>query len=571
MSFNASDPSGAGGVAGDVATIAAMGAHALPVVTSIVMRDTAEVFDHHAIDADVIVEQARSVLEDVTIAAWKVGFLGSTEGVSAVAEILSDYPDVPLVAYLPNLSWVEEDEQQAYLDAFRDLVLPQTEVLVGSHQTLRRLPAARLGRRAAGLAARAGGRRQQARHALRARHQRSAARPVPRQRAGLAAGRDHRREVRALRGRASSAPATRCRPRSPRCSRPASSCTPRSARRSPSSTRRSTPASAPAWATSIPDRFFWALPPTARKRRDGDDVPAAADDDAGAAEEPAPCPLTPRGAADATANARAVRARPARHPGRRQLAGARLPRRRRHAALHRPRRRRRHLRRRRQALHRLHRLVGADDPRPRPPGGAGAVHAAVDDGLSFGAPTEREIELAEAILEPRAEHRAGAPGQLGHRGGDERAAPGARRRPAATSSSSSRAATTAMPTRCWSRPGSGLATFGHPTSAGVPGRGGPAHAGARVQRRRRSSRRRSRCTATTIACVMIEPIAGNMNFVRADVPFMQRLRELCTAARRAARLRRGDDRLSRRARRRAEPLRARRSPASRPTSACSAR
>jgi hydroxymethylpyrimidine/phosphomethylpyrimidine kinase len=136
MSFNASDPSGAGGIAGDIATIAAMGAHALPVVTSIMLRDTAEVFDHSAIDADVVVEQARSILEDVTIAAWKVGFLGSAEGVSAVAEVLSDYPDVPLVAYMPNLSWVEEDEQQAYLDAFRELVLPQTEVLVGSHQTL---------------------------------------------------------------------------------------------------------------------------------------------------------------------------------------------------------------------------------------------------------------------------------------------------------------------------------------------------------------------------------------------------------------------------------------------------
>ncbi len=136
MSFNASDASGAGGTAGDVATIAAMGAHALPVVTSIVMRDTAEVFDQHVIDAEVIVEQARNVLEDVTIGAWKVGFLGSAEGVAAVAEVLSDYPDVPLVAYLPNLSWVEEDAQQAYLDAFRELVLPQTEVLVGSHQTL---------------------------------------------------------------------------------------------------------------------------------------------------------------------------------------------------------------------------------------------------------------------------------------------------------------------------------------------------------------------------------------------------------------------------------------------------
>ena len=136
MTFNASDASGAGGVAGDVATIAAMGAHALPVVTCIIMRDTAEVMDQHAIDTDVVVEQARTILEDITISAWKVGFLGSAEGVSAVAEVLSDYPDVPLVAYLPSLAWLDEDAQQAYLEAFRELVLPQAEVLVGSHQTL---------------------------------------------------------------------------------------------------------------------------------------------------------------------------------------------------------------------------------------------------------------------------------------------------------------------------------------------------------------------------------------------------------------------------------------------------
>ncbi|OYT98308.1 MAG: hydroxymethylpyrimidine/phosphomethylpyrimidine kinase [Burkholderiales bacterium PBB1] len=136
MSFNASDATGAGGVSGDVATIAAMGAHALPVITSILLRDTAEVFDHHPIEPDVVAEQARNVLEDITIAAWKVGFLGSAEAVGAVAEILSDYPDVPLVAYMPSLSWLEEDQQQAYADAFRELVLPQTEVLVGSHQTL---------------------------------------------------------------------------------------------------------------------------------------------------------------------------------------------------------------------------------------------------------------------------------------------------------------------------------------------------------------------------------------------------------------------------------------------------
>ncbi len=136
MSFNGSDPSGAGGLAGDVCTIAAMGAHALPVVTAIVMRDTAEVFDQHPIEADAVVEQARSILEDVTIAGWKVGFLGSAETVSAVAEVLSDYPDVPLVSYLPALSWLEEDQLQPYLDAFRELILPATEVLVGNHKTL---------------------------------------------------------------------------------------------------------------------------------------------------------------------------------------------------------------------------------------------------------------------------------------------------------------------------------------------------------------------------------------------------------------------------------------------------
>ena len=137
MSFNASDATGAGGIAGDIATIAAMGAHALPVVATIVMRDTAEVFEQVTLEADAVTEQARGVLEDVTLSAWKVGFLGNAETVGAVAEVLSDYPDVPLVTYLPTLSWMDdEDEAQAYLDALRELVLPQTEVLVGSHQTL---------------------------------------------------------------------------------------------------------------------------------------------------------------------------------------------------------------------------------------------------------------------------------------------------------------------------------------------------------------------------------------------------------------------------------------------------
>lgn len=136
LSFNASDATGAGGLAGDVATIAAMGAHCLPVVTAVVLRDTAETFEHETLDPDTIAEQARHILEDVAVTAWKVGFLGSAEGVSAVAEVLSDYPDLPLVTYLPAIAWMDEDAQQSYLDALRELVLPQTTLLVGNHKSL---------------------------------------------------------------------------------------------------------------------------------------------------------------------------------------------------------------------------------------------------------------------------------------------------------------------------------------------------------------------------------------------------------------------------------------------------
>lgn len=136
MCFNSSDPTGAGGMAGDVATVAAMGAHTLAVVTAIVMRDTADTFDVHALETELVAEQARTILEDVTIAGWKVGFLGSADNVAAVAEVLSDYSEIPLVSYLPNLSWLDEDQQQPYLEAFRELILPATEVLVGNHQTL---------------------------------------------------------------------------------------------------------------------------------------------------------------------------------------------------------------------------------------------------------------------------------------------------------------------------------------------------------------------------------------------------------------------------------------------------
>ena len=134
--FNANDPSGAGGIAADVTAIASVGAHALAVVTGAYARDTAEIFDHFAFDEETVAEQARAILEDVPVQVIKVGFVGSPENLSTIAEIAADYADVPVVAYMPNLSWWDEGQIDLYLDAFRELLLPQTTVLVGNHSTL---------------------------------------------------------------------------------------------------------------------------------------------------------------------------------------------------------------------------------------------------------------------------------------------------------------------------------------------------------------------------------------------------------------------------------------------------
>lgn len=136
--FNANDCSGAGGLSADIAAAASVGGHALPVVTGTYVRDSARIFDHFALDPEAVAEQARAVLEDMPVQIIKVGFVGDTETIATVAGIAADYEDVPVVAYMPDLSWWSSERIEAYLDAFREMLLPQTTVLVGNHSTLSR-------------------------------------------------------------------------------------------------------------------------------------------------------------------------------------------------------------------------------------------------------------------------------------------------------------------------------------------------------------------------------------------------------------------------------------------------
>ena len=134
--FNAMDPSGAGGLSGDALAIGSVGAHMLGVVTGAYARDTSQTYEHFCFNEDQVAEQARAILEDISVQIIKVGFVGSPDNLSRVAEFASDYAEVPVVAYMPNLSWWEDEAIDSYLDAFRELLLPQTSILVGNHSTL---------------------------------------------------------------------------------------------------------------------------------------------------------------------------------------------------------------------------------------------------------------------------------------------------------------------------------------------------------------------------------------------------------------------------------------------------
>lgn len=140
MSFAATDPSGGAGLQADVLTIASMGCHPLSVVTAITVQDTSGVDDVLAMDAEWVVDQAQAMLEDVPVAAFKIGLLGSVDNIAAIASVLSDYPDIPLVLD-PILSSGRGDElaDDDMLDAMRELLIPQCTLVTPNSIEARRL------------------------------------------------------------------------------------------------------------------------------------------------------------------------------------------------------------------------------------------------------------------------------------------------------------------------------------------------------------------------------------------------------------------------------------------------
>ncbi len=128
------------GIQADLATFGALGCHGLSVTTGLLVADSARIEDTLDIDADWLVDQARLLLEDMAVAAVKVGALTSIEQASAIAEIVSDYPDVPFIlepflSSMPDSGLADDD----MLVAIRQILVPQASMLVLSQVELARM------------------------------------------------------------------------------------------------------------------------------------------------------------------------------------------------------------------------------------------------------------------------------------------------------------------------------------------------------------------------------------------------------------------------------------------------
>lgn len=133
LTFGLSDPTGGSGVQADQLACASMGCHPATVITAVATTGREDGENWLAIDAEQVEGQARSVLQNMAVAAFKVGALADAEQVQPVAEALADFSEVPVV-FDPVLdhSSGEEWQDEELVEAMRELLLPQTTVVIAS-------------------------------------------------------------------------------------------------------------------------------------------------------------------------------------------------------------------------------------------------------------------------------------------------------------------------------------------------------------------------------------------------------------------------------------------------------
>ena len=130
LCFSGLDPSGGAGIQADIESISQHGCHAAPVITANTVQDTHNVFSFEVIDPALILKQARTILNDMTVSAIKIGMLGSGSTAEAIYTLLRQHQDIPVI-FDPVLfaGGGSSLAQKNLIDAANTLIIPNTYLL----------------------------------------------------------------------------------------------------------------------------------------------------------------------------------------------------------------------------------------------------------------------------------------------------------------------------------------------------------------------------------------------------------------------------------------------------------
>lgn len=140
MILATNDPSGGAGIAADIETLVSLGCHPAPVILALTVQNTHNVQAILPVAPDQVLAQARAVLADMPVAAFKIGVIGNADNAVALHTLLSTHPDIPVILD-PVLaaSGGTELANAALIEAIQDLLLPLTTVLTPNSVEARRL------------------------------------------------------------------------------------------------------------------------------------------------------------------------------------------------------------------------------------------------------------------------------------------------------------------------------------------------------------------------------------------------------------------------------------------------
>ena len=140
LCFSGFDPTGGAGIQADIEAISSQGSHAACIITALTVQDTRNVTSFQTIQSETLIQQARTVLEDMPVAAIKLGMLGDVEIAEAIHSILQDYPQLPVI-FDPVLAGGGGGKlaQRSLIDAINQLIIPLSYIVTPNTLEARQL------------------------------------------------------------------------------------------------------------------------------------------------------------------------------------------------------------------------------------------------------------------------------------------------------------------------------------------------------------------------------------------------------------------------------------------------